>query len=149
MRTLFGTDGIRAKAREYPLDTATMVALGEALADRLSARAANPKVLLVMDTRESGPEIANALATGLDLRGGRAEFLGVAPTPAAAYLCRVTDAVAAISISASHNPYYDNGVKIFGHDGMKLSDALEEEIEDELLAIRRDDATAITRPLTP
>jgi phosphoglucosamine mutase len=149
MRTLFGTDGIRAKAREYPLDTATMVALGEALADRLSARAANPKVLLVMDTRESGPEIANALATGLDLRGGRAEFLGVAPTPAAAYLCRVTDAVAAISISASHNPYYDNGVKIFGHDGMKLSDALEEEIEDELLAIRRDDATAIARPLTP
>jgi phosphoglucosamine mutase len=149
MRALFGTDGIRAKAREYPLDTATMVALGEALADRLSARAANPKVLLVMDTRESGPEIANALATGLDLRGGRAEFLGVAPTPAAAYLCRVTDAVAAISISASHNPYYDNGVKIFGHDGMKLSDALEEEIEDELLAIRRDDATAIARPLTP
>jgi phosphoglucosamine mutase len=149
MRTLFGTDGIRAKAREYPLDTATMVALGEALADRLSARAANPKVLLVMDTRESGPEIANALATGLDLRGGRAEFLGVAPTPAAAYLCRVTDAVAAISISASHNPYYDNGVKIFGHDGMKLSDALEEEIEDELLAIRRHDATAIARPLTP
>jgi phosphoglucosamine mutase len=149
MRTLFGTDGIRARAREYPLDTATMVALGEALADRLIARAANPKVLLVMDTRESGPEIANALATGLDLRGGRAEFLGVAPTPAAAYLCRVTDAVAAISISASHNPYYDNGVKIFGHDGMKLSDALEEEIEAELLAIRRDDATAIARPLTP
>lgn len=149
MRTLFGTDGIRARAREYPLDTATMVALGEALADRLNARAANPKVLLVMDTRESGPEIANALATGLNLRGGRAEFLGVAPTPAAAYLCRVTDAVAAISISASHNPYYDNGVKIFGHDGMKLSDALEEEIEDELLAIRRDDATAIARPLTP
>jgi len=149
MRTLFGTDGIRARAREYPLDTATMVALGEALADRLSTRAVNPKVLLVMDTRESGPEIANALATGLDLRGGRAEFLGVAPTPAAAYLCRVTDAVAAISISASHNPYYDNGVKIFGHDGMKLSDALEEEIEDELLAIRRDDATAIARPLTP
>ena len=149
MRTLFGTDGIRAKAREYPLDAATMVALGEALADRLRAKAANPKVLLGMDTRESGPEIANALATGLDRRGGRAEFIGVVPTPAAAYLCRVTDAVAAISISASHNPYYDNGVKIFGHDGMKLSDALEEEIEDELLAIRRDDATATARQLTP
>ena len=137
MRTLFGTDGIRAKAREYPLDAATMVALGEALADRLRAKAANPKVLLGMDTRESGPEIANALATGLDRRGGRAEFIGVVPTPAAAYLCRVTDAVAAISISASHNPYYDNGVKIFGHDGMKLSDALEEEIEDELAPKRR------------
>lgn len=149
MRTLFGTDGIRAKAREYPLDAATMVALGEALADRLRVKAANPKVLLGMDTRESGPEIANALATGLDRRGGRAEFIGVVPTPAAAYLCRVTDAVAAISISASHNPYYDNGVKIFGHDGMKLSDALEEEIEDELLAIRRDDATATARQLTP
>jgi phosphoglucosamine mutase len=149
MRTLFGTDGIRGKAREYPLDTPTMVALGEALADRLSAKAANPKVLLGMDTRESGLEIAGALAAGLNRRGGRAEFIGVVPTPAAAYLCRTTDAVAAISISASHNPYYDNGVKIFGHDGMKLSDALEEEIERELLAIRRVETSASSRWLTP
>jgi phosphoglucosamine mutase len=149
MRTLFGTDGIRARAREYPLDPATMVALGEALADRLSAKAAAPRVLLAMDTRESGPEIADALMTGLERRGGRPELIGVVPTPAAAYLCRVTDAVAAISISASHNPYYDNGVKVFGHDGMKLSDALEEEIEDELLAVRRGDAAAVAHDLTP
>ena len=137
MRTLFGTDGIRGKAREYPLDVATMFAMGESLAHRLKT-SGPPTVLLGMDTRESGPEIARALAAGLAAGGGRAIFIGVIPTPGVAYLCRTTDAVAAISISASHNPFEDNGVKIFGHDGMKVPDAIEEQIEDELRAIRRD-----------
>ncbi|HXE76279.1 MAG TPA: phosphoglucosamine mutase [Candidatus Xenobia bacterium] len=147
MRVLFGTDGIRGKAHEYPLDGATMFALGEALAHRLRKITAFPRILLGMDTRESGPEIARALAAGAREGGGDPVFVGVIPTPGIAYLCRTSDAVAAISISASHNPYEDNGVKIFGRDGMKIADAIEEEIEDELRAIRRDRVTVPDVPL--
>jgi phosphoglucosamine mutase len=135
-RQLFGTDGIRARAGEYPLDPPTMHALGRALADRLRSNEHAPAVLLGMDTRESGPSIARALSAGLREGGADARFIGVVPTPAVAYLCRRSDAAAGISISASHNPFGDNGVKIFGHDGMKLSDELELAIEDELLEIR-------------
>ncbi|HEU4888501.1 MAG TPA: phosphoglucosamine mutase, partial [Thermoanaerobaculia bacterium] len=142
MRELFGTDGIRAKAHQYPLDAATMYALGEALAHRLkNGGGARPRILLGMDTRESGPEIARSLAAGMSAGGADAVLVGVIPTPGIAYLCRTTDAAASISISASHNPFEDNGVKIFGHDGMKLPDAIEEEIEDDLRALRRDDVT--------
>ncbi|HYH05864.1 MAG TPA: phosphoglucosamine mutase [Thermoanaerobaculia bacterium] len=144
MRSLFGTDGIRAKAHQYPLDPATMYALGEALAHRLGK---GSKILLGMDTRESGPEIARSLAAGMAAGGAEAILVGVIPTPGIAYLCRTTDAAASISISASHNPYEDNGVKIFGHDGMKLADAIEEEIEDELRALRREDVTIPDAPL--
>ena len=146
MRQLFGTDGIRGKARQYPLDSATMYALGEALAHRLK-NGSKPRVLLGMDTRESGPEIARALSAGMAAGGVEAVLIGVIPTPGAAYLCRTTDAAAAISISASHNPFEDNGVKIFGHDGMKLPDAIEEQIEDELRALRRDEVTISGTPL--
>ncbi len=157
MRVLFGTDGIRAKARQYPLDPATMFALGEALAHRLKSGAIDgsssdrfgraPRVLLGMDTRESGPEIARSLAAGMRKGGGEATLIGVIPTPGVAYLCRTSDAVAAISISASHNPFEDNGVKIFGHDGMKIPDSVEEQIEDELRELRRDDAVVPDVPL--
>jgi phosphoglucosamine mutase len=147
MRQLFGTDGIRGKARRYPLDPATMFALGEALAHRLK-NGSTPRVLLGMDTRESGPEIARSLSAGMNAGGGEALLVGVIPTPGIAYLCKTTDAAAAISISASHNPFEDNGVKIFGHDGMKLQDAIEEQIEDELRALRRDDVTIPETPLT-
>jgi phosphoglucosamine mutase len=146
MRVLFGTDGIRGKAHRYPLDSPTVFALGEALAHRLRP---NPTILLGMDTRESGPEIANALSAGIVAGGGTAKFIGVVPTPAVAYLCRTSDAAAGISISASHNPFDDNGVKIFGHDGMKIPDSVEEEIEDELRALRRDDVSIPQIPLTP
>jgi phosphoglucosamine mutase len=156
MRTLFGTDGIRGKAQEYPLDGPTMFALGEALAHRLKEAGVgsresslrhptpdtrHPTILLGMDTRESGPEIARALTAGIEHGGGQAVFIGIVPTPAVAYLCRTSDAAAGISISASHNPFEDNGVKIFGHDGMKIPDAVEEQIEDELRAIRRENVT--------
>jgi phosphoglucosamine mutase len=148
MRELFGTDGIRAKAHQYPLDGATMFALGEALAHRLHPQAgARPKILLGMDTRESGPEIARALSAGMAAGGAQAVLVGVIPTPGIAYLCRTTDAAASISISASHNPFEDNGVKIFGHDGMKLPDTIEEEIEDELRALRRENVTIAETPL--
>ncbi len=142
MRTLFGTDGIRGKAHQYPLDVPTMFALGEALAHRLSGVGSQPPtILLGMDTRESGPEIARALTAGIEYHGGKAIFIGIVPTPAVAYLCRTSDAAAGISISASHNPYEDNGVKIFGHDGMKIPDSVEELIEEEFRAIRRNDVT--------
>ena len=134
MRILFGTDGIRGKAAQYPLDSATMFALGEALAHRLKEK----HVIMGMDTRESGADIARALSAGIVAGGGRATYIGIIPTPGVAYLCRTSDAEAAISISASHNRYDDNGVKIFGHDGMKIPDADEERIEDEMRAIRRD-----------
>jgi phosphoglucosamine mutase len=132
MRTLFGTDGIRGKAHQYPLDRGTMFKLGLVLARRFRAQASKPRILLGMDTRESGPEIASALVAGIAHEGGSPQFIGVIPTPGVAYLCRVTDAVAGISISASHNPFEDNGVKVFGHDGMKVPDAVEEEIETDL-----------------
>ena len=137
MRALFGTDGIRGKAGEYPLDAPTMFALGEALAHRLKQK----HVLMGMDTRESGPDIARALSAGIAAGGGEATYIGIIPTPGVAYLCRTSDAEAGISISASHNPYDDNGVKIFGHDGMKIPDADEERIEDELRAVRRDNVS--------
>lgn len=141
MRKLFGTDGIRGKADAFPLDEATMLALGEALARRLrTTREPEPNVLLGRDTRDSGSRIANALAAGLLSGGGRATLIGVIPTPGVAYLCRTTDASAGISISASHNPWDDNGVKVFGSDGMKLADAMELEIENELMALRKEGA---------
>jgi phosphoglucosamine mutase len=143
MRVLFGTDGIRGKAHEYPLDQATMYKLGFALSRRFENE---PVILLGRDTRESGPEIAAALSAGIHAGGGRAVQIGVVPTPAVAYLCRTTDASAGISISASHNPFHDNGVKIFGHDGMKLPDAVEEEIEDALRAVEPRSATATPSP---
>jgi phosphoglucosamine mutase len=135
MRSLFGTDGIRGKARQYPLDPPTMYKLGIALVHRFRKVTPKPQILLGMDTRESGPEIAGALFAGIESEGGEPILVGVIPTPGVAYLCRITDAVAAISISASHNPFEDNGVKIFGHDGMKLADAIEEDIEDDLRAV--------------
>lgn len=153
MKNLFGTDGIRGRARTFPLDAASMYALGESTAHRLIASGLTPTVLLGMDTRESGPEIARALAAGIRAGGGRARFAGIIPTPGIAYLCRTEDAGAAISISASHNPWHDNGVKLFGHDGMKLSDEIEKQIESEMLEIRvegrdpGDDARVVLEPL--
>ncbi len=147
-RELFGTDGIRGHADSYPLDDATMYALGRALARDLEG---NPTILLGMDTRESGPRIARALAAGIESEGGHAQLLGVIPTPGVAWLCRETKADAGVSISASHNPWEDNGVKVFGSNGMKLPDSLESKIEKDLLSLRDEaievpDSVAVDRP---
>ncbi len=147
MRELFGTDGIRGKAGQYPLDPPTMFSLGEALAHRLKRDSGTARVLMGMDTRESGPDIARALSAGIAAGGGKAAFVGIIPTPAVAYLCKTFDADAGISISASHNPYDDNGVKIFGYDGMKIPDLDEEQIEDELRATPRDQVSIPTLEL--
>ncbi|MDX1584655.1 MAG: phosphoglucosamine mutase [Thermoanaerobaculia bacterium] len=136
-RKLFGTDGIRGKADQYPLDDSTMFALGRALARDLRG---NPTVLIGMDTRESGSRISDAISAGIEAEGGNVWLLGVIPTPGVAWLCRESKADAGISISASHNPWEDNGVKIFGSNGMKLADSLEMEIEKDLRELRDEGA---------
>ncbi len=132
-RKLFGTDGIRAVAGEYPLDAATIYATGLALGHSLRNAAAEPRVILGRDTRESGPWIAAMLTAGLRETGVSVESAGVVPTPAVAFLARTHGFQAGVVISASHNPWQDNGIKLFGADGFKLADSVELAMEDEIL----------------
>ena len=132
-RKLFGTDGIRAVAGESPLDQNTIFACGLALGHSLRKMAAEPKVILGRDTRESGPWIAATLAAGLRETGARVESAGVITTPAVAFLARTHGFQAGVVISASHNPWRDNGIKLFGSDGFKLADAVELAMEDEIV----------------
>ncbi len=131
MRKLFGTDGIRAVAGVAPLDPRTIFAIGAALGKKLRSESEGiaPHVVLGMDTRESGPWIAATLVAGLRSTGAETEFAGVITTPAIAFLARKHGYAAGIVISASHNPWADNGIKIFGRDGYKLPDAVELAIE--------------------
>ncbi len=133
VRKLFGTDGIRAVAGEPPLDAATIYATGVALAHSLSAKQQNPRVILGRDTRESSPWIAATLAAGLRDTGATVESAGIVPTPAVALLARKHGFSAGVVISASHNPWRDNGIKLFGADGFKLPDSVELAIEEEIL----------------
>ena len=132
-RKLFGTDGIRAVAGEFPLDPTTIYACGLALAHSLRGQASQPAVLLGRDTRESSPWIAATLAAGLRDAGANVESAGVVPTPAIAFLTRTHGFHAGVVISASHNPFRDNGIKLFGADGFKLPDAVELAMEEEIL----------------
>lgn len=132
-RQLFGTDGIRAVAGQSPLDAATIYAVGLALGHTLRRQTPHPAVVLGRDTRESGPWIAATLAAGLRAAGARVESAGIVPTPAVAFLARTHGFSAGVVISASHNPWTDNGIKLFGADGFKLPDALELAMEDEIL----------------
>jgi len=132
-RKLFGTDGIRAVAGETPLDPTTIFAVGLALGHTLRKTTAEPKVILGRDTRESGPWIAATLAAGLRETGVSVESAGVITTPAVAFLARTHGFQAGVVISASHNPWKDNGIKLFGADGFKLADAVELAMEDEIL----------------
>ena len=133
IRKLFGTDGIRAVAGQAPLDATTVFAVGLALGHSLPKSSAGPKVILGRDTRESSPWIAATLAAGLRETGTRVESAGVVPTPAVAFLAQSHGFDAGVVISASHNPWRDNGIKLFGADGYKLPDALELAMEEEIL----------------
>jgi len=133
VRKLFGTDGIRAIAGEYPLDPITIYATGIALGHSLRGSAARPRVILGRDTRESSPWIASMLAEALRETGVGVESAGVVPTPAVAFLARTHGFQAGVVVSASHNPWQDNGIKLFGGDGFKLADAVELAMEDEIL----------------
>src|SRR5262245_2173784 len=130
-KRLFGTDGIRGAAGEYPLDPPTIHAFGVALGNVARHLGPNPTIVIGMDTRESSPWIAQQVAGGLKEAGVGARFAGVVTTPGVAFLTRTGSFVAGVMISASHNPYQDNGLKVFGHSGYKLPDAEEHEMEEE------------------
>jgi phosphoglucosamine mutase len=130
-RRLFGTDGVRGAVGEF-LTADVALALGRAAAAWAPAEA--PQVLIIRDTRESGEMLEAALAAGIAAAGGQALIAGVLPTPGAALLARRYELDLACVVSASHNPYRDNGIKFFGADGMKLPDAAEHEVEAAALA---------------
>lgn len=123
---LFGTDGIRGDASTFPFDGKTLFIIGKALAEVLGGK---KPVLMIRDTRESGKRIQKSLAEGILSAGVKTVFGGVMATPAASFLMSTGKYSAAVVISASHNPYADNGIKIFGANGLKLSDFAEEKIE--------------------
>jgi phosphoglucosamine mutase len=131
-RKLFGTDGIRGVAGDPPLDAKTIYATGLALGHSLRGKT-EPKVLLGRDTRDSSPWIAATLAAALHETGVRVESAGVVPTPAVAFLARTHRFDAGVVISASHNPWRDNGIKLFGPDGFKLPDQTELAMEHEIV----------------
>jgi phosphoglucosamine mutase len=131
MKKLFGTDGIRGVAGQAPLNAPTVYAVGLALAHTLAATQ-SPRILLGMDTRESSDWIAATLTAGLISGGASVESAGVITTPAIAFLTHTRGFAAGVVISASHNPWQDNGIKLFGPDGYKLPDAVELAIEEEI-----------------
>lgn len=133
MRMLFGTDGIRGVAGDPPLDQATVYAVGAALGRHLAAQHGSSAVVIGQDTRESSPWIAATLTASLRAAGVEVRHAGVITTPAVALLAKRAFE-AGVVISASHNPWTDNGIKVFGHDGYKLSDELEEKIEADIFA---------------
>ncbi|MBI1355373.1 MAG: phosphoglucosamine mutase [Acidobacteria bacterium] len=128
-KQLFGTDGIRGKAGQYPLDPSTAYAVGLALAQTLGGGAGG-RTVIGMDTRASGPELAELLAAGLAAGGLETEFAGVLPTAGVSYLTETGGYRAGVMISASHNPFDDNGIKVFAPTGFKLADAVEHVVEE-------------------
>src|SRR5262249_9806263 len=135
-KQLFGTDGIRGEPGKPPLDDATLYTTGCALGSFLKRQQKAPRVLIGMDTRESGAHIAALLAAGLDRAGASVAFAGVITTPGVACLVRQQGFQAGAVISASHNPFHDNGVKLFSNAGMKFPDAVEEELEQDIFKHR-------------
>src|SRR5947208_10788864 len=138
-RKLFGTDGVRGVAGEL-LTPELAVALGRAATAEVAGE--HPRVLVIRDTRESGEMIEAAIAAGVAAAGGEVLLGGILPTPAAPLLVRRYELDLAAVLSASHNAYRDNGVKFFGADGFKLSDATELDIERRL-------ESRIERPAAP
>jgi phosphoglucosamine mutase len=147
-KELFGTDGIRGVAGEYPLDPATIYAFGVALGHDITKGESSPEVLIGADTRESGPWIAELVAGGLESCGARVRYAGVITTPGVAYLTRTGPFRAGVMISASHNPYRDNGIKVFSHSGFKLPDAEEHAIEQDIFQVARESRPVCARPVS-
>lgn len=130
MGRLFGTDGIRGRANEYPMTVEMAMKIGQAVAYLFKGPGHIPLIIVGKDTRISGDMIENALIAGLCSRGANAVAVGVLPTPGIAFLTGYMKAEAGIVISASHNPFKDNGIKIFGSEGWKLTEEKEQAIED-------------------
>jgi len=133
MGKLFGTDGIRGEANRYPMDAATAFAVGQAVTRILKKPNHVTRVIIGKDTRLSGYMLESALESGVTSMGGVSYLVGVLPTPGIAFLTESMRADAGAVISASHNPFQDNGIKIFSGTGFKLSDEEESEIEDLVL----------------
>jgi phosphoglucosamine mutase len=133
MGKLFGTDGIRGEAGRYPVDETTAYAVGQAVARMFATTDRPAKVLIGRDTRRSGPMLETAFACGVAAMGGTPCLVGVMPTAGVAFLTTSTGCDAGVVISASHNPYQDNGIKVFTGAGFKLSDEQEKEVEDLVL----------------
>ncbi len=132
---LFGTDGIRGTANQFPITPEVALRTGKAIAAVMARQGdARRRVIIGKDTRVSGYMLETALTSGLVSAGMDVFLVGPLPTPAVAHLTQSMGCVAGIMLTASHNPYQDNGLKIFGGDGYKLSDALEEEIEEFILS---------------
>src|SRR6476620_7629536 len=129
---LFGTDGVRGRAGDYPLDHETVARLGAALIRAMGATAParhGLRFLVGRDTRESGEWIERELARGVHSAGGEITTAGVIPTPATAYITRAMGFDAGLVISASHNPFEDNGIKVFSGRGEKFTESLERHVE--------------------
>jgi len=141
-KELFGTDGIRGIPGKYPLDDATLYGVARALGKYLLQTDPKPRVLIGMDTRESGPHIAAQLAAGLTDDGVTFLSAGVITTPGIACLVRQKNFSAGMVISASHNPFHDNGVKLFAGTGMKFPDSVEEHLETEIHLHKGKETTA-------
>jgi phosphoglucosamine mutase len=147
MKKLFGTDGMRGEAGRFPLDAATLRTAGRSLAAHLSERLGRaPRVVAGRDTRESGAWIERAFLEGARAAGARAESAGVITTPGVAYLARTLPADAGVVVSASHNPFQDNGIKIFAPNGRKLDDAAERLIEADIYAEREGGDASAAEP---
>ena len=143
---LFGTDGIRGRYGEFPLDERTVYATGLALAQHVR-HTRNPKVLIGMDTRESSPRITQLLAGGLRDGGVGREFAGIVPTPAVAYATQQGDYSLGVVVSASHNPFEDNGIKVFGPFGYKLPDETEVDLERRIQAALSNGSSPVAEEL--
>jgi phosphoglucosamine mutase len=134
MKALFGTDGIRGEAGKFPLDLPTITTIGFSLASHLAEREPNTEIIIGRDTRESGELIERALIEGANKAGVKSLSAGVITTPGVAFLTRKHRASAGVVISASHNPYQDNGIKIFAPSGEKMDDSVERMIEADVFA---------------
>jgi phosphoglucosamine mutase len=133
MKKLFGTDGIRGMANEHPITAEMALRVGRAVAGYFAETGRDSKIIIGKDTRLSGDMLESGIVAGVCAAGGNAYLTGVLPTPGVAVLTAALKAAAGIVISASHNPYYDNGIKLFKGDGYKLSDETEIEIEKMIL----------------
>jgi len=142
---LFGTDGIRGRVNTSPMTPETVLRVGMAAARVLRKKHGRNTVLIGKDTRLSGYMIESALTSGICSMGMNVTLVGPVPTPGVAFLTRALRLDAGIVISASHNPFEDNGIKIFSSDGFKLPDELEEKIE----GLVADDGILKRRPSGP
>jgi phosphoglucosamine mutase len=150
VRQLFGTDGIRGVAGEFPLTAESTYVIGRALGHDLLRATPRPRLVLGQDTRESSAWIADRVARGLTSLGVEVESAGVVTTPGVAYLARAHGFAAGVVISASHNPWTDNGIKVFSADGYKLPDTREAAIEQEIFALLQNPQPEVEpRPAPP